>query len=241
MTRVVASIEARMASSRLPGKVLAPIAGTPALTRLIERLRRARTLDAIVLATTTSPADDVLEAWARDHGVACYRGSEDDVLGRVLDAHRGQRTDIVVELTGDCPLVDPALVDRVVEAFLSSRCDVATTARGSGYPQGTEVQVFRLADLADVAATVHDPVVREHVSLHFYEHPERYRILDLVAPRDDGGYRLQLDYPEDLALLDALCARLEGQGDGIDAIVAVLAADPALAALNASCQERRPR
>lgn len=241
MTRVVASIEARMASSRLPGKVLAPIAGKPTLTRLIERLRRARTLDAIVLATTTSPADDALEAWARDHGVACFRGSEDDVLGRVVAAHQAMDTEVVVELTGDCPLVDPALVDRVVDAFLAQPWDVVTTTRDSGYPQGTEVQVFRLVDLADIAARVADPAVREHVSLYFYEHPELYRILDLSTDDDASAYRLQLDYPEDLRLLDTLCARLDGGPDGLDAIVAILRADPALAAINAHCEERRPR
>jgi spore coat polysaccharide biosynthesis protein SpsF len=242
MTRVVASIEARMASSRLPGKVLAPIAGTPTLTRLIERLRRATTLDAMVLATTTSAADDALETWAADHGVACFRGSEDDVLGRVVGAHQAMGSDVIVELTGDCPLVDPALVDRAVRAFLDQPWDVVTTTRGSGYPQGTEVQVFRRTALEDVAARVHDPAVREHVSLHFYEHPERYRIFDVTTTDDASVFRLQLDYPDDLRFLDALCARLDHQSDaGIETIVGLLRADPALAAINAHCQERPAR
>src|SRR5262245_34648474 len=99
--RIIASIEARMSSSRLPGKVLADVAGAPALTRLLRRLRRCRRLDGIVLATTVAPADDMLERWAAEHGVPCFRGSEEDVLLRVVEAQRSQRSEVVVEVTGD--------------------------------------------------------------------------------------------------------------------------------------------
>src|SRR3954447_3652730 len=141
--RVVASIEARMGSSRLPGKVLADIRGVPALTRLVRRLRRATKLDGIVLATSTSPADDALEKWAAAEDVAIYRGSEDDVLHRVVHAQKSQRSDIIVEVTGDCTLTDPELIDMGIETFFANDCDVACNVIVPSYPMGTAVQVFR--------------------------------------------------------------------------------------------------
>jgi spore coat polysaccharide biosynthesis protein SpsF len=244
--RVVASIEARLGSSRLPGKVLTDIGGVPALTRLLRRLRRCRTIHDIVLATSMSPADDALEAWARDAGLAVYRGSEDDVLDRVVCAQRQMASDLVVEITGDCPLLDPQVVDLGVETFLVNACDVVTNVRIPSFPQGIDVQVFRRADLEHVAATVDDPAVREHVSLFFYEHPDRYRTIHLLATEAwrDPDQRLQLDYAEDLALIRAVYARLEptyGDGFGIAQILALLAHEPALATINAHCVEKPVR
>jgi spore coat polysaccharide biosynthesis protein SpsF len=246
MPRVIASIEARMGSSRLPGKVLADIAGEPALTRLLRRLRLAERLDGIVLATTTGPADNVLEEWAEREGVAIYRGSEDDVLGRVTAAQESMESDVVVEITGDNVLGDPELIDLAVETFLANDCDVVTNSVHHSYPNGMEVQVFTLAALADVARRVHDPVVREHVSLHFYEHPDRYRIVHLLAPRRWArpDYRLVLDYPEDHVLLAEVYRRLQplhGDAFGLDEILALLEEQPELAAVNRDRRDKPAR
>lgn len=246
MTRVVASIEARMSSSRLPGKVLSDIGGAPALTRLLRRLRQVKRLDDIVLATSTSKADDALEAWADRERVACFRGSEDDVLGRVVGAHETMETEVIVEICGDMPLLDPGIVDMAVETFAANACDVVTATSHPSFPQGTEPQVFRFADLAKVAATISDPAVREHVSLYFYEHPEAYRIIHLAAPPRwrMPEQRLQLDYPEDLAFIRAIYGRLEpkyGDSFGLEEIIARLRAEPALCSINAHCVEKAAR
>ncbi len=246
MPKVVASIEARMSSSRLPGKVLADVNGVPALTRLVRRLRRARRLDAIVLATTDNPADDALAEWAAAENVPCFRGSENDVLDRVVGAHRRMETDIIVEICGDMPLLDPDLIDMAVETFQANECAVVTAARYPSFPQGTEPQVFHFDDLADVARTIDDAAVREHVSLYFYEHPERFRIVHMIAPPEwrMPEQRLQLDYPEDLELIRAVYAALEpmhGDGFGILLILSLLREQPALRALNADCEERSAR
>lgn len=245
-SRVVASIEARMGSSRLPGKVLADIGGVPALTRLVRRLRRATKVDGIVLATSTSPADDALAAWATAEDVAIYRGSEDDVLHRVVHAQKSQQSDVVVEITGDCTLTDPELVDMGVESFFENECDVACNVIKPSYPMGTAVQVFRLAALEEVERTIVDPAVREHVSLYFYEHPERYRILHLFAPArwHDPTLRIQLDYEEDLRFLREIYARLEpvhGDAFGLEEIMALCRAHPELAEINRHCEERAAR
>ena len=235
-----------MASTRLPGKVLADIAGEPALTRLVRRLRQAKRLDAIALATTTSRSDDALVAWAERERIAVYRGSEHDVLGRVVGVHDMMGTEIIVEVCGDTPLIAPDLVDRAVEVYRSGVADVVTAAVRPSYPQGCDAQVFGFKALAEVARTIDDPAVREHVSLYFHEHPERYRIHNLEAPPSLRlpEQRLQVDYPEDLALVREIYKRLEplyGDSFGLDAIVALLAREPQLAAINRHCVERAAR
>lgn len=246
MNRIVASIEARMGSSRLPGKVLADVRGVPALTRLLRRLRRCQTLDGIVLATTESPQDDVLVDWARREGVAFHRGSEDDVLQRVVDAHLAQKSDVVVEVTGDCTMLDPDVIDMGVRTFLANDCDVVTNVRNVSFPLGVDVQIFRTKDLAAVARTIPDPAVREHVSLAFYEDPERYRVLHLMAPPrwHAPHLRFHLDYPEDLRFINEVHARLEpryGDAFGTEEILAVVRAEPHLAEINRHCEEKAAR
>jgi len=241
--KVVASIEARMGSSRLPGKVLADICGRPALGRLVDRLRKCRMIDDIVLATSTSPIDDVLEDWARSESLAVYRGSEDDVLGRVVGAHRLMGSDVIVEITGDCPLLDPHIIDLGVETFFANDCDIVTNARLPSYPQGADVQVFEFNALENVSAHISDPAVREHVSLYFYETPTKYRIIHLIADHSQHRpeLRLQLDYPEDLAFIREVYTHLlpkHGDIFGVRDILQLLDSVPNLNSINAHCQEK---
>lgn len=245
MTRVVASIEARMSSSRLPGKVLMDVGGVPALTRLVRRLRQVERLDGVVLATTTSSADDALVAWARTVDVPVFRGSEEDVLERVVRAHESQGSDLVVEVTGDCTLLDPGTIEVGIETFLGNDCDVVCNVRTPSFPMGADVQVFRLSALQEVERTVHDPAVREHVSLHFYENP-RYRVIHMFAPPRwrDPTMRLQLDYEEDLAFIREVYAHLEpehGDAFGLEEIMALCRKHPELPAINRHCEEKAAR
>lgn len=246
MPRVIASIEARMGSSRFPGKVLADINGQPALTRLVRRLRRSQKLDGVILATTVSPLDDAIEQWAAHEDVPCYRGSEEDVLNRVVQAQTLMRSDIVVEVTGDCVLLDAEIIDLGITTFLENECDVVTNARKLSFPLGMDVQVYRLRDLEEVERTSTDPAVREHVSLYFYEHPERYRVLHLFAPARWRApeYRFQLDYPEDHRFIREVYLRLEpdyGDAFGVEEIMALLRREPALVNINRHCIEKSPR
>lgn len=245
--RVVASIEARMGSSRLPGKVLKDINGQPALQRLVNRLRACRSVDDVIVATSTSPADDPLAEWCTHRGVACHRGSEDDVLDRVVGAHTAAGSDIIVEITGDCPITDPVIVDLGVETFLAHDVDVVTNCGTVlSWPMGQYVQVFRHEALAEINRSVGDPAVHEHVSLYFYEHPERYRSINLIAPRgwDQPQWRMQLDYPEDLEFQIEVHRRLEGSAGplfGLESVMGLLRAEPALLEINRHCEERTAR
>ncbi len=246
MTHIVASIEARMGSSRLPGKMMLDIEGKPAIARLLDRLRDCRRLTGIVLATTDNPLDDVLEEWAIQEGLTCYRGSEEDVLQRVVEAHKKTQSEIIVEVTGDCILMDPEVIDLGVETFLANDCDVVTNACVPSYPQGVDVQVFRAADLEKVAESINDSAVREHVSLHFYEHPLLYRVTNLIAPYTQQApqLRLQLDYPEDLQLIREIYRQLEstfGPCFGVSQILDLLKRNPFLETINSHCKEKPVR
>lgn len=244
--KIVASIEARMGSSRLPGKMTADIGGRPTLVRVIERLRQAQRLDAIVLATSTAAEDERLAALADAEGIPCFRGSEDDVLERVAEAHRMMGSETVVQVCGDCPLLDPDIVDQAVETFRANDCDLVATGAQQSYPQGTEVSVFAFAALSDLAATTRDPAHREHVTLGFHEQPEHYRVVHLMAPMvlQAPDLRLQLDYPEDLELIRRVYGALEpalGPRFRTADILNLIRENPDLAAINSHCEERAVR
>lgn len=246
MPKVVATIEARMESSRLPGKMLMPVNGVPALVRLIRRLKRCLRVDELVLATATNPSCDVLEAVAQEEKIPCFRGSEDDVLQRVVDAQRSADSDIIVEINGDCILIDPDIVDVGVLTFLENDCDIVSNCRKPGYPMGFGVQVFRFADLEAVARDIHDPPVREHVSLYFYENPDKYRCIHLFPPISQYAphKRFQLDYQEDLNFINAIYERLEpryGDSFGLPEIMQLLQSEPELYKLNEHCLEKSAR
>ncbi len=202
--KIVATIEARMASSRLPGKVLLPILGRPMLELLIERVKRSKKIDEIVIATTMDASDDILVKKSRDWQVGIYRGSTNDVLDRVLKAAKKHQADIIVELTGDCPLLDPEIIDRAIETFQRNKVDyVANVTLDDSFPRGLDVQVFPKSILAQVARETSDPFDREHVSLYIYSHPEKFS-LKKIEPHFSNKIpklRLTVDTERDLELI----------------------------------------
>jgi spore coat polysaccharide biosynthesis protein SpsF len=206
MTRVVALVESRMASTRLPGKNLLPILGKPMLARLLERLKRCQMVDELCVATTRDAADDTLDALARAEGLACYRGSVDDVLERMLHAATALGADVIVEITGDCPLIDPAIVDAAVRRYLKGGVDYVTNVLDRlSFPVGFDVQVYSRAALAEVSDLTDDPFDRGNVTPFFYRNPQRYRLLNLFAPPAlDRPYLLCVDYPVDFEVVTAV-------------------------------------
>ena len=204
--KTVAIIEARMTSTRLPGKILLPIMGKPMLELLIERLKRAKLLDQIVVATTQNPSDDVVEKLTTRIGVGCFRGSEDDVLDRVLRAAHANGADVIVEITGDCPLIDPIVLDHVVRIYQTKNVDYVSNILKRTYPRGMETQVFSTAILEKIARLTQDPIDHEHVSLYIYEHPEIFSLFNVASnlPEKYGDIRLTVDTEEDFQLIKAI-------------------------------------
>lgn len=201
--KIVATIEARMTSSRLPGKVLLPAAGRPMLGHLVRRLRAAASIDEIVLATTVNASDDVLAEYAASEGVSVFRGSEDDVMERVVGAADAAKADVVVEITGDCPIIDPDLVEQTIRVFMRNGAAYVANSVVSSYPDGMDTQVFALETLKRSAAMTADPLDREHVSRHIIQHPELFPALYLIAPPSLHwpGLGLTLDEPADYELI----------------------------------------
>jgi len=201
--KVVATIEARMGSSRLPGKVLLEAVGRPLLSLMIERVRRARYVDEIVVATSTAGRDDAIVELCAREGIAAFRGSEDDVLGRVVAAGRAHDAEVAVLLTGDSPLIDPLVIDQHVVTFLSAHpfVDYVANCEVSSYPVGLALQVLAWKTLAETAELTADRPgpFREHVGWYVRRHPEEYRRLDVVAPPglSNPHFRITLDTPDD--------------------------------------------
>lgn len=197
--RIGCIIEARMTSTRLPGKVMKDVHGKPSIMRQIERIERSRFIDTIVVATTVNATDDPLAALLEEEGVEYFRGSEDDVLGRVAEAAAAFDLDVIVEITGDCPLVDIAESDRVVERFLEGGLAVASNCFIVTYPIGMDTIVFSRAALEESARKAVDPVHREHVCMYLFEHPYEYIFANMEAPPFLKGpqLRMTLDEQED--------------------------------------------
>jgi spore coat polysaccharide biosynthesis protein SpsF len=203
MMRYVCIIEARLRSTRLPGKVLRPILGKPMLQLMIERLKRARTIDEIVVATTDQQIDAPIVELCNGLSVAVFCGSENDVLARVLGAARAFGADVIVETTGDCPLLDPALLDKVVADFQIGGADFVANTLTYTTPRGTDVRVFTTEALDEINRTSQDQADHEHVSLHFWEHPEKYRLRNVRTelPAEVADLRLTVDTVEDFELI----------------------------------------
>lgn len=180
--KVVAEIQARTGSSRLPGKVLKPIVGKPMLELLIERVKKAKLAEEVVVATSVNPGDDAIEELAARMRVRCFRGSEQDVLARVVGAVDSVKGDVVIQLWGDAPLIDPWIIDAAVKFYLDNDYDAVATFREKKYPWGMSLFVFPFKIIRERNACTKDPVEREHVSNHIYEHPEKFTIGDLPCP-----------------------------------------------------------
>ena len=180
--KIVATIEARMTSSRLPGKVLMKVLGKPILYYLVERLKQVSLLDDIVLATTTNSDDDSLVKFANNEGIQSYRGSEDDVMGRVIGAAESVDADLIVEITGDCPIIDPSIVEQTIQTYINNNSDYVSNAHIRSYPDGMDVQVFSLNVLKKSSEMTNNVLDHEHVTLHIRNHPELFSHLHLVAP-----------------------------------------------------------
>ncbi|MCH7745246.1 MAG: glycosyltransferase family protein [Chloroflexi bacterium] len=201
--RVIAIVQARMGSSRLPGKVMLDVCGRPAIWHLMEQLNYASRLDDKVLATTTEPADNKLSRYAEQQGWNVYRGSEDDVLDRYYEAALEigcVSGDVIVRITGDDILADPEIIDQVIELYTSNQPEVkhASNNRVSTYPYGSDVEVFAFEALEQSWRQASSDEEREHVTPYIRNNPELFPYVDVQSPEDLSHVRLSIDYSEDL-------------------------------------------
>ena len=212
--KIVSTIEARMTSSRLPGKVLMEVDGKPMLYYLVKRLKQIPRIDEIVLATTTNETDDVLVDFAKNVGISFFRGSEDDVMGRVLRAGQSIDADVIVEICGDCPLIDPQIIGQTISMFLANDVDYACNNFEKTYPMGMDTQVFKLSALEKSAKMTDHPLDREHVTRHIRNHPEIFKHVYLVAPEEINFPDLEvtLDEPSDFEFIKNIIQKFRVDG-----------------------------
>jgi spore coat polysaccharide biosynthesis protein SpsF len=238
---VCAIIEARMGSSRLPGKVMLDIAGQPMLARMVERVRRARLVDTVVVATTARPADDIIEALCRRLRCPCFRGSENDMLDRLLGSARAFGGDVIVQLTGDCPAVDHRHIDRSVEFFRSGEFDYVCNNMPQTLPIGFDVRLFPTEVLARAGEMTADPIDRVHGSYYIYTHPERFRLGSWGVEQDMcPKLRLTVDEYLDYSLMQQVFEALLPEDEDFSAedVVRFLRERPELGLLNAAVRQK---
>jgi spore coat polysaccharide biosynthesis protein SpsF len=234
--KIVATIEARMTSSRLPGKVMLPALGRPMLAHLTSRLKTVPSIHEIVLATTINVTDDVLVDFAKEDGIKVFRGSEEDVMSRVIGAAESVNADVVVEITGDCPIIDPDLVEQTIRMFMRNNVVYAANSFISSYPDGMDTQVMTLEALKKSFSMTEDPLDREHVSRHIINNPKIFSHAYLIAPPSLHwpGLGLTLDEPKDYELIRTLIEALGNDNAlfGCGEVIRFLNANPQLLKIN---------
>lgn len=241
--RVVIIVQARMGSTRLPGKVMKPVLGVPMLVRQLQRLARCKLSDAIVVATTTRPEDtpivDLVASTADPH---CYRGPEDDVLARYLGAAKACEADAVVRVTADCPLIDPEIVDLAISTYLRERSHIAYVTNGviRTYPRGLDVEVFPIGALETAEAEAISASDREHVTPFIWRRPERFPRYDLTDDADNSHLRWTVDTLDDFLLITRIYEMLFPSNPtfGYQDALGLIRAHPELSVLNAHVQQK---
>jgi spore coat polysaccharide biosynthesis protein SpsF len=239
--KILGVLQARTSSSRLPGKVLLPILGQPMILRQIERLKRVRCMDSLVLATSTDPSDDALAASVAASGVPVYRGSLDNVLERFIGAAAPFHPEWVVRLTGDCPLADPQLIDRLISDTLAVRADYGSTALAPTFPDGLDAEIVRFDLLRQIACEPRTSAEREHVTLAIHRNPDLFQLHSVTGSPDLSAMRWTVDEPRDLAFVSAVYEALYPSNPvfGTDDILRLLQQRPELAGLNGDIERNK--
>lgn len=240
--RVVLFVQARMGSTRLPGKHLKLILGRPVLSYLIERLRRTKLVDEIVLATTTNPLDDQLVNFCKTENLAYFRGPEEDVLERFLQGAKKFDADVIVRISGDCPLIDPQVVDSVIDRFLHSvpPYDYVANTLNRTFPRGMDAEVFSRQSLEKLALKATQPEEREHVTPYYYQHPEMFKLGSVERKHNDSHHRWTVDTEDDFTLIRTVLEEIYPKNPeaSLDDLLALFNKHPEWLEINAHIKQK---
>lgn len=229
-----------MGSTRLPGKVLKDLAGRPMLERVVRRVHRAGTIDEVVVATSDSAKDDAIARLCTDRGWSLFRGSEQDVLDRYRQAARAHDAETVARVTGDCPLIDPAVCDQVVEVFQKGTWDyVANTLEPRTFPRGLDVEVFTRESLEVAWKEDTNPHWREHVTPFLYRHPDRFRLHGVYAEEDRSHMRWTVDTEADLEFVRRIYDHFSDDAFGWREVLSLLEEHPEWMEINRHVKQKR--
>lgn len=231
---ILAVLQARCSSTRLPGKVLKPILGTPMLLKQVERIKRSKLIDLLLVATSVEPSDDQIAQLCAKHAIDCFRGSLEDVLDRFYQAVERHNPGHVVRITGDCPLIDPEIIDQTIELHLRGQYDYTSNCLERTYPHGLDVEVFTAASLEAAWREAALPYEREHVTPYLKEHPALFKIGSLKNSVDLSHLRWTVDYESDYVLVKRIYESLYQANPAFTTadILALLDAKPELSLIN---------
>lgn len=241
--RTIVIVQARMGSTRLPGKVMLPLSGRPILGRLLERLGRVSLADGVVVATTTSLADDAIEVYCRNNGVNYYRGSENDVLFRYFETAKSFDAKLVVRVTSDCPLLDPQIVDTAIAEFGRGDNDYLSNMIPPTFPYGMAVEVFTMDSLARAHNEATQAAEREHVTPYLYWNPSKFRLKAISMVPDLSHHRWTVDTLQDYELVKRLFEALYPANVHftMDDILSLLQEHPEWSDINRGIEQFEPK
>lgn len=240
MKKTVIIVQARMSATRLPGKPLKKVLEKPLLIYLIERLKRVKNADGVVIATTDKPEDQKIVEVAREEGVPFFCGSEENVLDRYYQAAKKESAEVIVRITGDCPLIDPKVIDKAIALFFSGSYDYVSNTLERTYPRGMDVEVFSFAALEKVVKVAKAQEELEHVTPFFYRHPELFQLGCLKREEDQSKHRLTVDTQEDFILVSRLIEHLypENREFNLEDLLRVLQEKPEWETINSHITQK---
>jgi spore coat polysaccharide biosynthesis protein SpsF len=240
--KVAAIIQARMNSTRLPGKVMKKILDKTLLEYQIERVRRAKSIDQIIIATTTKESDNPIIELCQRLAIPYYRGSEEDVLSRYYETAVKFQADAVVRLTSDCPLIDPYVIDKVVYHFLENRTrlDYVSNTLIRTYPRGMDTEIMSVEALIKANDDADEPADREHVTAYLYRHPEQFRLANIYYKSNESQHRWTVDTPEDFQLIQKVITEicLASPDFTLEDVLEVLKKHPEWSEINAHVEQK---
>lgn len=240
---IVAVIQARMTSTRLPGKVLKKILNKTLLEYELERISRSKHINKIVVATTTNETDDPIVALCNQLSFSCYRGSEEDVLSRYYEAAKEYNADVVVRLTSDCPLIDPLIIDHVIESYLEypTKYDYVSNTMQRSYPRGMDTEVFSFQVLSEASREATEYFHKEHVTPFIWGNAERFKLREVLYSNDHSHHRWTVDTPEDFELIKLIIENLYPQNlrFRLEDILCLISDNPEWSLINAHIEQKK--
>jgi len=241
--RTLIIVQARMTSTRLPGKVMKIVCGKPLLEHLVNRLKRVKCADQIVIATTVNETEDIIVALCKKLDISYYRGSEGDVLGRYYEAAVKYGGEVIIRITSDCPVIDPEVVDCLINFFTNNieKYDYVSNTLERTYPKGMDAEVISFNALKEAHFNAYDPFDREHVTPFIKKRPQQFRLYNILYKADMSKCRWTVDTPEDLELISKIFESLCYQNPffSLNDIFSLLDCNPEWAAINAHIEQNK--
>ena len=229
-----AIIQARLGSTRLPGKVLKELNGKPLITQIVKRLKYCKKIDNIIIATTTNQIDDELVEWSERNNMLFFRGDENNVLKRYFDAATVYKSDVIVRVTADDPFKDPKVIDSVIELLLENKLDFAYNNHPPSFPEGLDTEVFTYSAIKQAAEAKTTDFEKEHVTQYFYHNPQIFKCKNLSYKENVSHIRLTVDTEQDFELASRIYTKLAPNGEMfyLEDVLALIKKEPELLEMN---------